>query len=625
MLFPYMPRGPQLDIVDFVRTAATQGSNAVFESGTGTGKTVCSLTGALEAISGTNRKLVYVTRTKSQHRQVIQECRKISERKNIVCIGIQGRNPSTCPFMKDDPELSSGTPDELSRLCSDLKRRKSDGCKYYREMGSEEKNKHLRFLSSNHPDAEEFIRYASSENLCPYELMKALLPDADVVVAPYAFLLTPRIRQHFLNWMNVHLEDLVIIADEAHNIPDYLREVMTTQYSEYGLRMTVKEAQEWNDPEIYNGISVTDLTTAFSECISDAISEYLVEDDGLVPPYFLEEGLMSSLSVSSVALDKMYKTLDDIGNIVSERKRLQKKLPRSYMGSLGRFLQSWTMCDEEMYVKLITAPPNASFESYCMDPFPAAEPFRVCYSSIHMSGTLQPLDQYGRMLGLNAAEQCFPSPFDPANLLTLYVDDSSTKYDEMIADPGNMARLQDHTIKAVVAEKRNSAVFFPSYSMMERFIGDGVLEKIGKEIYYERQGTDQTELMGEIGKFRISDNAVLFAVAGGRVSEGIDFPDKDLEIAVLVGIPYPKPNAKLSALTRYCDIRYGDGWGQAVRSPTIRKMRQTIGRLIRSETDRGVAVILDKRAAAIKELNAVPSEDPSKDMISFFAQPTRKC
>jgi len=623
MIFPYRPRGRQLDIVDLVKRSVSAGGTAIFESGTGTGKTVCSLAGALEG-TPKGKKIVYITRTKSQHRQVIQECRRISENREVVCIGIQGRNPSTCPFMKGDPELAGGTPEELSRLCSDLKKKGKDGCKYYRLMDDNELSAHEAFLKSEQPDMEEFISYAESKDTCPYELMKALLPKAEVVVAPYAFLFMPNVRMHFLNWLNVHMNDIVIIADEAHNIPDNLRDVMTSRYSEYSIRMTQKEAAEWNDPDVYPDIKVSAVASALSDCMSEAVREYVKDDDGLIPPYFLEEGMMSSLGVTSVALNKIYRSLVDLGEIVSERKQKEKKLPRSYIGSMGKFLQLWTMTDEEMFVKLITAPPNASFESYCMDPYPAAEPFRECYASVHMSGTLQPLEQYAQLLGLeDAAMESFPSPFDPDNLMTIHIDDASTKFDDMMADPGNLKRLEEHTVNIVTAAEVNSAVFFPSYAMMDNFIDDGVTERFRKDVYYERKGSEQTELMEEIQRFKGSDNAVLFAVAGGRVSEGIDFPDRDLEVAVLVGIPYPKPNAKLSALTRYCDIRYGDGWDQAVRSPTIRKMRQTIGRLIRSETDIGAAVILDKRTATIKELNATLSADPKKDIIEFFRRKRR--
>lgn len=617
-LFPYAPRKYQTDIVELIRAAASNGDTVVMESGTGTGKTICSLTGMLEYSLNAGKKVVYITRTKSQQKQVISEAARISGIRRLVCIGVQGRSTSTCPFMRTDSELSAGTPEEMSHLCSDLKRRKTDGCPFYTEMDKDEVDRHLRYVTNNNPDPEQFIEYAGSNGRCPYELNKALLPYADIAVVPYAMLLMPNIRQHFLNWLNVTIEDVVVITDEAHNIPDYLREVMTIRFSEYGLRMTDKESSEYNNPEIHNGIAVSDLTDAVRQAMSEAMTEYLGEDDGLVPPFFLEESLMSLLGVSSVSLDRMYRALEDLGEIVVEKKRQMKKLPRSYMRSLGRFLQRWSMVDNDVHVKLITAPPNPSFESYCLDPYDAAEPFRSCHASVHMSGTLEPLDEYAEMLGLNAVCRTFPSPFDPANLLTLYTDDSSTRFEDMAYDPDNLGRLESHVVGTVTSVRRNSAVFFPSYSMMDTFINDGVTERIGKDMYYERRGTEQSELMDSIGKFRKAEDGVLFAVSGGRVSEGIDFPDKDLEMAVLVGIPYPKPNAKLSALVRYCDIRYGRGWDKAIRSPTLRKMRQAIGRIIRSETDRGAAVILDRRAATFAELNAHVCDNIPETISSFF-------
>ena len=621
MLFPYEPRASQLEIVDFVRSAVEKGSSVVFESGTGTGKTVCALTGVLETTLDSKRKVVYLTRTKSQQKQVISECRKISEKRSIVSIAVQGRNDSTCPFMKDDPELATGTPEEMSRLCSELKKKKGlEGCPYYSEMDPGKIQNATNFLKKDHPDSEELTAYAVKQGLCPYELMKVLLSYADVVVAPYPFIMMPRVRGHFLQWLNACIEDIVIIVDEAHNVPDYLRDIMTAKYTETALSLMEKESSKIGDPDLLNGIRAPDVAKAFRQCMNDAISEYLRGEDGLIPPYYLEEGMMTYLSVSSVSLDKIYRALVDIGETVAEKKRLNRKLPRSYMGSFGRFLQMWTASDDEMFVKLITEPPNASFESYCMDPAPAAEPFRQCYASVHMSGTLQPIEHYTQMLDITARRETFPSPFDPSNLMTLHVEDSTTKYDEMLRDPDNMRRLKDHVVRIISSEKRNSAVFFPSYSMMESFIRDGVPERLNRTVYYEKQDQGQPELMDEIERFKVSGNGVLFAVSGGRVSEGIDFPDRDLEIAVLIGIPYPKPCARINALVRYCDIMHGDGWGIAIRTPTVRKMRQTIGRLIRSETDRGVAVILDKRAAAINELNAKPSADPGKDVNEFFSR-----
>jgi DNA excision repair protein ERCC-2 len=91
-----------------------------------------------------------------------------------------------------------------------------------------------------------------------------------------------------------------------------------------------------------------------------------------------------------------------------------------------------------------------------------------------------------------------------------------------------------------------------------------------------------------------------------------------MEIAILAGMPFARPGAKQDALIRYYDIRSGNGWDLAVLTPTLRKMRQAIGRLIRSETDVGAAVILDKRAAAYPLLGSTRSDDVLADAINFF-------
>ena len=110
----------------------------------------------------------------------------------------------------------------------------------------------------------------------------------------------------------------------------------------------------------------------------------------------------------------------------------------------------------------------------------------------------------------------------------------------------------------------------------------------------------QDELMATVHNFKLGNCAVMFSVMGGRVSEGIDFPDRELEIAILVGIPFPKPTAKQKSLLNYYDIKFGKGWEYTVKAPTVRKMMQSIGRLLRRETDRGVALILDSRMVQLK-------------------------
>jgi DNA excision repair protein ERCC-2 len=103
----------------------------------------------------------------------------------------------------------------------------------------------------------------------------------------------------------------------------------------------------------------------------------------------------------------------------------------------------------------------------------------------------------------------------------------------------------------------------------------------------------------------------------------MDFPDEELEIVILVGIPYPKPTARHKALQVYYDRKFGKGWEYAVKAPTVRKLLQSIGRLIRNEDDRGVAIILDKRARHFKSYleGLRESIDIVKDSRDFFSNP----
>jgi DNA excision repair protein ERCC-2 len=85
-------------------------------------------------------------------------------------------------------------------------------------------------------------------------------------------------------------------------------------------------------------------------------------------------------------------------------------------------------------------------------------------------------------------------------------------------------------------------------------------------------------------------------------------------VAVVVGIPYPKPTARQKAMRHYYEVKFGRGWDYAVKAPTTRKLLQAMGRLIRSEMDRGVAVVLDSRAAQFR--TEVPELAPSYDVVS---------
>ncbi|MBX8644582.1 MAG: DEAD/DEAH box helicase, partial [Thermoplasmata archaeon] len=72
--------------------ALSQGRHLILESPTGSGKTASVLSSIIE--NAGNRKILYLTRTNSQQRQVMIELRKLTARRKVFAIAIQGRNSS---------------------------------------------------------------------------------------------------------------------------------------------------------------------------------------------------------------------------------------------------------------------------------------------------------------------------------------------------------------------------------------------------------------------------------------------------------------------------------------------------------------------------------------------------
>lgn len=632
-LFPYEPRKNQKNIIELFFSTLNKKGNLVLESGTGTGKTICALAPTLEYAIQNKKKVLYITRTNSQQRQVIYELKQISYCLRIYGIGMQGRK-NMCPITKRDHRFRGGTSEELSLLCSDKKRAtiksvkegnlSDNDCKYYANFlrCNIEDLKNWAFLKL--PTVEETFNYLESKNLCPYETNKKLIEEATIVTVPYIFFFNPFIRRNLLDWMNCQLDDIILIVDEAHNIPDYGRDIMTNDLSIETLKIARKEANEFGNPILFDDVYITQFLRKLQELLKNAINEYVLEEDGFVPPHELRTELMHHFKITSKKLNTIVEDLITNGEIIKDKRRKEGKLARSFMFSVGTFLLFWFDLEAESYTKLVYSGKNSRFEAYCLDPSISIDIVNQCHSSFHISGTLKPLDEYRDSIGLmeNTFIASFPSPFPKENRSIFYSSDVTTKYEEILKDGEIIKKLENYVINISNALEKNVVIFFPSFKLMDKFLDDGIHFNFQKPFYKEEQGISQKALTNRIEKFKSKANAVLFSVVGGRVSEGIDFPGKELEIVVLIGIPYPKPTAKQRALQHYYEVKFGKGWEYTVKAPTTRKILQSIGRLIRNENDKGVAIILDKRAIHFKEHleNLSESNIVVGDLVRFFKE-----
>ncbi len=625
-LFPYEFRKNQRDIVDLIYEALNQGSHFVLESGTGSGKTVCALVPTLTFALNNNKRVLYLTRTNSQQRQVVHELRRINSKKNIFGLGIQGRH-QMCPKLKEDAKFSSGSPEELSKICGKKKievlKSISQGqtpksCSYYAKVCTDDITSLKGWANETIPTVEEFAARCEVLGFCPYEANKSLAREATLVTAPYIYFFNRFIRTRILEWMGCELPDIILIVDEAHNLPGYARDIESMEMGVQTLDAAKKEALEFGNLRTSDGVFITDFMQNLRDIFNGLRNEYLGEnEDAFIPPgEFLSE-LMQAYNTTSRRIKAMAGDLIIHGEIIKDVRLRDGALPRSYINSVGLFLLFWMEQQDENFVKLIHDGKNTKLEIFCLEPAYATTALLDCHASIHMSGTLSPLEEYRDSVGLpeDSKLASFPSPFPKENRVVFYVDDVTTRYEDLTKDSTLISKMGDYLEELSVEFHRNAAFFFPSFRLMDEFLRTGLQFCLDKRCYVERQGMNQSELMKVVTGFKSDweDGAVLLSVVGGRLSEGMDYPAEEMEILVIVGIPYPKPSAKQRALEIFYDRKFKKGWEYAVKAPTTRRLLQTIGRLIRDEKDRGVAVILDKRASQFN--NYIPDLKLSHDII----------
>lgn len=674
-LFPYEFRPYQKEILDTFTKTIGSNSHLVLEAGTGSGKTVCALAPALAYALKNKKKVLYLTRTNSQQQQVIYELREIAKKyaelqpdqlgideiPELLVVGLQGRQ-KLCPLLSQIPDLSGATAEELSKICTDLKRitiqilkssgegdasqykfqthvrfgerySRKNGCGFFANVQNHEKDTIKTWAKSNLPTAEELMEYCKSNELCPYEVNKILLEDAVIVTAPYIYVFQQFIRNRLMEWLNTNLEDLVLIIDEAHNLPDYAREIGSAELSLYTLNKAIEESRKFKNPKLLTKIEVGFFCEHLKEIITDLVDQYLNEDDGFIPPNELETEIMSRFTLTSNKLKLLVNDLIIHGEIIQDQKRKRGKLPRSYIHSVGLFLLFWTSLESgevdgigissDKYAKLIKNGDNSKIEAFCLDPAVVTNVINSFASSCSMSGTLKPLDEFKASIGLPAGSTVvvsYPSPFPLENRAIYYTTDVTTKYEIISSDKTVVDKMEDYIQNVCNNFDKNILIFFPSFGLMKQFLDDGVHEGLKNRFYIEQQSMKQNLLMDLVENFKLQENGTLFSVIGGRISEGLDFPAETLEIIIIAGVPYPKPTAKQRALEHYYDTKFGKGWDYTVNAPTTRKLLQSIGRLIRDENDRGVVLILDKRAHRFKEYieGLKSSWNPIEDIQKFF-------
>ena len=585
IFFPYkIIRPVQDELIISILDALKNHKNLIAHAPTGLGKTVSALGPCLKHAIGKDLKIFFLTSRHTQHALAMQTLSDIKKefKLDFSFIDIIGRK-----WLCLQPNAEKFFASEFAEFCKSLK--EDDVCDFYRNFKKKEKLSKIatdlikELKKEEMVNSELIIKRCEEKKICPYEVALQLAKDAKVIVTDYYYIFHDKIRETILARTNNELQNLIIVVDEAHNLPSRVKDLATARLSDYMIKNALKEAKKYGYQEmIFVLKDLFDILKKYSEKISGDGEAYIEKED------FVEK-VKKIMAYEQLVLD-----LKAAGEDVREEQR------QSYLASLALFLEAWQGGDEGftriLSIKTGKKGTNIILSYRCLDPSLVTKPvMEQAYSTILMSGTLNPTSMYKELLGVpEAVEKTFSNPFPKHNKLSIIIPKTSTKYTMR-------SEYQYNEIAKIVSElidliPGNSAVFFPSYRMKDDITQHIICKKT---LFPEQPRMTKEQKLDFLERFKKykDHGACLLGVITGSFGEGIDLPGDYLNSVIVVGLPLTKPDLETQALIKYYDKKFGKGWDYGYVFPAFIKTMQSAGRCIRSETDRGVIVFLDERYA----------------------------
>ena len=417
------------------------------------------------------------------------------------------------------------------------------------------------------------IREAADKyNLCPFELSLSLAEVADLTVCDYNYALDPAVH---IQRIFDKTSDVTLLIDEAHHLLDRTRDMLGGMIDGgliRRLRTMVGRAGGRKHP------------------LYQAMTGMLRALDDLPVPEDTEEGTLDQLPQS---IDEAAQTLADaILNAQMERFAWEESGDKlsDLTGDLMGFIRARRR-DAAGYAWLWSGQKTRRVAALALDVGGYLQETTAPLSGVVcFSATMEPLDDMKRLLGGEEEDACFaaPSPFPPENLLVM-TERVNTRYQQR----EQSARLIADRIRMLeTSHPGKYMVFFPSFA----FLRMAAQHLTDRPYQLQRQGMTDEERKAFLAPYTASGEPVLsLCVLGGVFSEGIDLPGRALDGVMIVGVGLPQVNQRQDTLSAWYQAQLGAGFRYAYQIPGMQKVAQAVGRVIRAEADRGVAILLDDR------------------------------
>lgn len=558
--FPHSQFRPgQRDLSERVYKCIHQAGRLLLEAPTGIGKTVAVLYPALKALASSRHDTIVFATTRISGRRAAQQAMA-----RFAAAGYAGNALSL--MAKEQVCLSPG------RACH------GDDCPYARGYYDRLPQAMEDALAEPLLDPERLADIARRHQVCPYQLSLDFAPWADVIVADVHHVFSPtanladRLSEDGRRW--------TVLLDEAHGLPDRARQMYGSELSKATVIAARREAPQmlkkaldrlnrrllelqkldWQQPENHWLDAVPASLTQTLENFSEVLAAALAHD-----PVLLQS---------------------------------RPALRDSYFAVLQclRVLEFW---GEEFSLELVRTgePQSLRLLLHCLDPARMlALRQRALHALVAFSATLSPQRWALDSLGLDASTVAWraPSPFAADQLQVLLATHIDTRYQQRNASLAQLAALLRDWL---TAEPGNCLLYFSSYQYLQSCLQ--LVQMQGwppaRLLWVQSRAPQGREELLEL--LQQERNVAAFCVLGGAFGEGIDLPGDQLSSVVVVGVGLPQVNSANERLRELYQRRYGAGFAHAYQYPGLQKVSQAIGRVVRTETDCGKALLVDSRYA----------------------------
>ena len=560
--FPFSTFRPgQRDMAVAVFRAVRDRKRLLLEAPTGIGKTAGALFPAVKALGqGCVDKIFYLT-ARTTGRLAAQNCLEKMRKTGL-------RLKSLTLFAKEKLCVCPG------EVCG------PDVCPMARGH-FDRVNQALESLFDHDAFTRETVeQIAGFHRVCPFEFSLDLSLYADCVICDYNYAFDPRVylRRFFAESSDPYL----FLVDEAHNLVDRSREMFSAELCKSRVS-ELHRAVKKDLPAM--GRSLGKIRAAFQ-----TLGEKC-QDNGETSQSLAPESLDSLLrrfvsrAEKWLAADRPADFRQDLALFYFEA--------NAFLRVLELYDDTYATClyarDEEVIVRLFCMDPSAQL-GQALDRGAAA---------VFFSATLTPADYFQRLLGMKPDDpkMRLASPFPVANLALALAGGVTTLY-------GARSRTKDEVagliLAMIQAKQGNYLVYFPSFAYLE-MVRPLVEAGAGfAQIICQKPGMTEKERETYLSRFsEVSDTTLVgLAVMGGIFGEGIDLKGERLSGAAIVGVGLPGICLERDLIRDYFKAGGKDGFDFAYRFPGFTRVLQAAGRVIRSDTDIGCVLLLDRRFTA---------------------------